>query len=180
MLSLNWVTDEIEFLQKNISEIERIQPNIEMKSKLENIYSTMTQVDVDIDEVDNGLYKLHVGQYQKYDNVEIITGSEKLTGIVYESYGQRITVEDEFIFDNYEKDQNLGTPDDLPLFPDSNLTLSNFMGYVWIVLGFLLLIRILPNLDKFLNSTNRIISNPRKLISLFIIAILILLLIGVL
>ena len=61
---------------------------------------------------------------------------------------------------------------------DEPTILPNFGGgiltYVLIFIGILALVNILPKLDKFLNSIFKIISNPKKLVALVFIVIILL------
>jgi hypothetical protein len=171
LLAANYASTELNILQKEISEIESITPSIDLKNEVEASYERMTSNPVVIDTTANKLYKLHIGQFDDRNKVEIMEDSENVTNIVYEVYGQRITLEEDYIQDQFDRDKNLVEGDDPSILPDFG---GGILTYVILFLGIMALINILPRLDKFLNSIFKIISNPKKLLALVFIVIILL------
>jgi hypothetical protein len=171
LLAANYASTELNILQKEISEIESITPSLDLKNEVESSYQRMTGNPVRINTASNKLYKLHIGQFDEKNKVEIMENSENVTNIVYEVYGQRITLEEDYIQDQFDRDDNLGEGDDPSILPDFG---GGILTYVILFLGIMALINILPRLDKFLNSIFKIISNPKKLLALVFIVIILL------
>jgi hypothetical protein len=171
LLAANYASTELNILQKEISEIESITPSLDLKNEVESSYQRMTGNPVQINTTTNKLYKLHIGQFDEKNKVEIMENSENVTNLVYEVYGQRITLEEDYIQDQFDRDENLGEGDDHSILPDFG---GGILTYVILFLGIMVLINILPRLDKFLNSIFKIISNPKKLLALVFIVIILL------
>lgn len=173
LLALNYTSEKIEFMQKEINEIELANPNSDIVDSLEKSIETTFNKKIEIVTSSDKIYKLHLGQFDLYDNVEVIEGSEKLIGFVYETSGKLVYVNSNSIVSNFEQDDSLDTGN------NTQRDLDDILKYV--LYGFLVIFAavILPNLNGMLNSISRIISSPKKMISLLVIIIVLLLLIGV-
>lgn len=166
ILAADYASIELDVLQKEISEIEAYTPSASMLADIEEKFSEMKDETVKVDTINNNLYKLHIGQFDDYAEVEILADSQNITNIVYEVSGTRISLEENFIIDDYYIGEGLDEPED-------GIEMNRILMIAIIFIVAFVLINILPNIDKFLMSTFRIISDPKKLVSLLIITILV-------
>lgn len=172
LLASNYISTETGFLQKDISEIDTITPDTPLKDEIEASYTRMSGRPTQIDENTNNLYKLHIGQYDDKSKVEVMEDSENITNIIYEINGKRILIEEDYILDQFDRDDNLGEGDLPTLLPDLG---DGPLKYIVIIIIVIILLNVLPKLDTVLNSVFKVISNPKKLVSLIFVIIILLL-----
>ncbi len=165
ILAANAASIEFDLNQKEIDEIESIIPSTTLANEVEASYSRMAGETIEIDTTNNSLYKLHIGQFDAHNEVEIFENSANITNIVYEISGQRITIDEEYILDQFDASDDLGAPEGSPM--------NTYIMIFAIVIIAVIVIRLLPNFDKLLNSTFRVISDPKKLLALIFVVVIV-------
>lgn len=178
---LTWeqIVERGNFTTGSINEIKKVNPSIMLKNEIDTAYSKAYGNFAGLDLSTYSLWRLDFGEFNKplQRRVEVKDDSMSIIQFTYQTDGMVYTIDEDNI--------NIISPvhPDLQETIDTNSNwwddLLSTLGWIGIIIGGLILILALSNLNKFLDGMMKIFTDPKKLIIIGIIIVIILFILGV-
>jgi len=161
--------DEYEFFAYDVAQIQHVIPDATLRNNIDGFIQSKDPSAEPVDTISNKLYKLNLGVLDDGEYPQIMEEYSSVTQIVWQTDGEIYTASGDYTNDFWG---GPGTENPEATFLDQ-------YGVILIILGVIIAAGvILPILDKGLGSISSISKNPRKLIILGIIIVILLYFLG--